>query len=423
MLIGGIIISIVLLALGPPIWVCFSIGSTLGILYFLGLPMESVAQYFQASIDRYALLALIFFLMAGNIMGEGGISKSIVDAANAVIGHIRGGMGLVLTSACAIFAAMSGSNIATAVSIGTVMIPRMTELGYPKRFSAAVTCMSGCLGVLIPPSVSAIIYGMVTQKSVGKLMMAGLLPGILLTFLFFIPTIIISRRNHYQGSVVLSSGERFKSIIKAFPASLIIIVVLGGMYTGVFTPTEAAAVSCLACAIVGVVFYRDLTWSRAWKAALNATRSSANIWLIVGAASLLGMLVTVAQIPQKFTELILNFNMTPITFSLLAVVVFLVLGMALEVIVMVLVAMPIFMPVMDALGIDYYMFYVLVAIVTGIGQNSPPEAIILYVVSDIVKENPMAVFKTMLPWMAMMVLLCLILIFFPAIATWIPSKM
>jgi C4-dicarboxylate transporter DctM subunit len=423
MLILGFVIAMVGLAIGSPIFVAFSIGSSIVILLSFGMPLEAIAQAFFQGMNRFGLLAVPFFILAGKLMERGGVATIICDTANSILGSIRGGMGIALTWASAFFGSISGSNLATAVTIGGTMVPEMTRFGYPKRFGAAITGGSMSLGEFIPPSIAAILFGYVTGDSVGKLFMAGLLPGILGGALLCIPTVVISKRRGYGTKRTTSWMERRRIWVRAIPTAMLPLVVLGGIYTGVFTATEAAAIACLVAVVIGFLFHRKLTISNTWEATKQAISISGNIFFMIGGSSLLAMAFTAAQIPQNLTRIFLAGGLTPLTFSILCFIILIILGTFLDPAPMLLVSLPIFMPTMEALHIDHYVFYVMYVAATGIAQMSPPDAIVLYVLSSLLDEPPMAVFKEAIPWMLVYLAVVVIVFLVPQIANYIPSRM
>ena len=419
----SIIILLALMGTGVPIFAAFALVGGISMLFYLGLPFESVAHMFFSSVDKLTLLSIPFFILAGSIMNIGGISKRLINITNAFIGHFPGGMALSAILATTIFGSLSGSNAATAVAIGTMMIPQMVELGYERRFCGAMICGSTSIGILIPPSVAAIIFGYATEMPVGKLFMAGILPGLLLAGLSAVLAIWISRRRNYPKSPRSTWDVRGKALLKGIPALLMPVLILGGIYGGFFTVTEAAAVGVIYALSVSFFVYRELTWNNLWSGFIQAVSTTANIYFLIASAMIIGKVLVILRVPQALTHAVMASGLNSLSFSFLALLLILILGTFLEAAVMILVTMPIFMPVISALGTDPFMFYAMMTIMIGVGQITPPVGILLYIMSDVSVEPVESLFRESFIWLIALVVTAVIVVLFPCLSSWLPGTM
>ena len=422
-LILCLILLLVFLAAGSPIFVAFVLCGGLAMLLYLGMPFEAVAHLFLSSVDKSALLAIPFFILAGVIMNSGGISKRLIDITDSFIGHLPGGMGLSVISAAIIFGALSGSHAATAVAIGSMMLPRMVEIGYERRFCGALVCNSTTIGILIPPTVAAIIYGYATAMSVGKLFMAGVFPGLLMAVFFAVGAVWVSRRRGYPRSARATWKVRANRLFKGVPALLMPVIVLGGIYSGVFTATEAAAVAVIYAFVVGIFFYRELTWTRLWQGLAQAVVSTANIYFLIASAMIVGKVLVLLGVPQTMTNMMVSSGFNSMSFTFLSMVSILVLGTFMEAAVLILVTMPVFMPIIEALGTNPYMFYAMMTIMIGVGQVTPPVGIVLYIMSDVSVEPVESLFRESLIWLMVLLGTAVIVVLFPPLSSWLPDTM
>lgn len=422
-LILGSIVLLFLMSTGAPIFVAFAMAGGLILIFHLGVPFEAIGQMFFNSVDNASLLAIPFFILAGHFMTLGGTSKRLIDVTNAFLGHLPGGMALSAVVAAAIFGTLSGSHAATAVAIGAMMIPQMTELGFERRFSSALICNSTTVGMLIPPSITAIIYGYATEMSVGKLFLAGVLPGLMVTVLCAILVLYISWRRGYPRSLRTGWKERGNVLKKAIPALLMPVIILGGIYTGVFTAMEAAGVATIYAIIAGLFIYKELTWTNFRHGVAQGIKSTANIYFLIASAMIFGKVFISLQIPQLMTQAAVSYGFGPLAFVFSATLLLLVLGTFMEVTAMMLVTLPIFWPTMVALEIDPYMFYVMMTLMVGIGQVTPPEGVVLYIMSDVSGEPVVSLFKESIMWLILLTVSSIIVILIPSMSSWLPSTM
>lgn len=417
-------ISLLMLFSGAPIFTAFSIGGFLWCLLYLGLPFEGVSQIFFWSVNKYTLLAVPLFMIAGSLMGETGIVSAIVNAANAIFGRIRGILGASLVWSCAFMGTLTGSNVATVSTMMETMVPTLEKIGYPKRYSCGVLSTSGSIATMVPPCTNAVLFGYVTEMSVGKLFMAGLVPGLLAAVILSTLAVVIARHRKY-GTEVLSIGwkERGRSFLKVLPATIVPIVVLGSIYAGFLVATEAGLVACGMTLIIGIIFYERLSFSEVLAAIRRSLIGGANVFLLVGSAQLLGYLLIYLKVPHIFTTTLLSFGVTYWAFVFICIFIFLALGLVLDPAVMVIVIVPILMPSVETMAMDPYVFYILENCLVSIAQVTPPVAIVLYVMSGMSKVPLSAILKESWPFIVGLISVIIITVLFPPLATFIPSMM
>ena len=421
-----LIASVIIFALigVPLVWslvlasVCsVAAGGTLNALPIL-------AQRMFAGGLQYSMLAIFFFVLAGAIMQYGGLSRRLVAFANSLVGHISGGASLVCVMACAFFAAISGSAVATTAAIGGIMYPELKCLGYPEDYAAALPAAAGVLGVIIPPSVLFIIYGNITNVSPGKLLMAGIVPGVLLGSLFmFIICYILAKKRNYpknEGFVLKDVWTTFKD---AFWALLMPVIILGGIYSGIFTPTESGVVAAGYGLVCAVFIYKEMTWDLFIRIIKESCRTTGNVMILCMAAGALSYLLTIYQIPATLSSFLIANVANRYTFMLGVVVLLLFLGMFMDVGASILILGPLLAPVAVAFGIDPVQFGVIFVFSMAIGQATPPFGTDLFVVCGFSGRNVMAVGKHSLLFCVALVAVILLCIFIPQVATALPGIM
>lgn len=421
MLTTGLIILLLLMATGVPLFIAFAAGGSMILLYSIGFSSASIGQLLYASIDKYIFLAIPLFVLTGTLMAEGGASPPLIRMVNSFLGRIPGGLGLSVVGASGLFAALSGSNAATAAAIGSIMIPEMEKSRYSREYATALAASSGCLGNLIPPSLTAIIYCGVVEISVAKQFLGGVFPGILLMIFLGGVSMFISRKRGYGEGIAYSWKERLRATRSAIPALLMPVIILGGIYGGVFTVTEAAAVACAYVTIVGFLIYRRLTPAGVWRAIISGSRITANICFLIATIGLLAKVLIITQLPQAVASWAVYMNFGPLLFLIMATLVMFLLGCFLEAIPLVLVSIPVFMPTMVSLGIDPILFGTLLALEVGVGQITPPVGVVLYVTCGISKAPLHLVVKEVIPFLMCQVVVTLMVVVFPSLATFLPS--
>lgn len=406
----------VLLIIGAPI--AFSLGiSALAALLAEGrLPLSVIPQRLFTSTDSFVLLAVPFFVLAGELMQNGGISRRLVSFAHNLLGWISGGLALVSIASAAFFAAISGSSAATTAAIGSIMYPEMLKRQYKSDFAAAVQAVGGTLGVVIPPSIPLVIYGVITGTSIGDLFLAGIVPGLLGAVVYMAVAWKISKNHGYKVEVRSSNTMTWKSFLEAIWGLLMPVIILGGIYGGIFTPTEAAVVAVVYAIIVGVFIYRELNLKNFYNMLVKAGLTSAMIMLLIATASVFTWIMTINTIPQAIGSTILSFADNKIILLLLINVVFLIVGMFLDTVAIILLLTPIFFPIVTQLGMDPVHFGIMAVFNLAVGQMTPPFGVCLFVSSGITRVSVERLFRSVLPFFLVALLLILLVTYVPALS-------
>ncbi|KQW96485.1 C4-dicarboxylate ABC transporter permease [Massilia sp. Root418] len=421
---NALIIFVLLLALmltGMPI----SISLGLTVLTFLftmtDVPIESVALKLFTGIEKFEIMAIPFFILAGNFLTHGGVARRMINFASSMVGHWHGGLALAGVLACALFAAVSGSSPATVVAIGSIILPAMVRQGYPKGFGAGVITTSGALGILIPPSIVMVMYSVTTNTSVGKLFMAGVIPGIMLAFFLGLTTWYLARKNNYPRMPKASWGERWSTFRKSAWGLILIVIVMGGIYSGVFTPTEAAAMAAVYAFVIAVFVYKDLKLKQVGKVLLDSAAMSAMLLYIITNAVLFSFLMTSENIPQAMAEWITGQGLGVISFLLVVNILLLLAGNVMEPSSIVLIMAPILFPVAMKLGIDPVHFGILIVVNMEVGMCHPPVGLNLYVASGITKMGITELTVAVWPWLLTMICFLVLVTYVPQISLWLPN--
>lgn len=415
------VLLIVLMLTGMPI----SISLGLTVLTFLftmtQVPIESVALKLFTGIEKFEIMAIPFFILAGNFLTHGGVARRMINFAATMVGHWHGGLALAGVVACALFAAVSGSSPATVVAIGSIILPAMVKQGYPKGFGAGVVTTSGALGILIPPSIVMVMFSVSTNTSVGQLFMAGVIPGLLLATFLGLTTWYLARKKNYPRMKKATWAERFVAFRKSAWGLLLIVIVMGGIYTGIFTPTEAAAVSAMYAFIVAVFVYKDMGLKKVPKVLLDSAAMSAMLLYIITNAVLFSFLMTSENIPQAMAGWILDKGFGVVSFLLVVNVLLLLAGNVMEPSSIVLIMAPILFPVAIKLGIDPVHFGIIMVVNMEVGMCHPPVGLNLYVASGITKMGITELTVAVAPWLFTMIGFLLLITYVPAISTWLPQ--
>ncbi len=379
------------------------------------------APRFFAGMNSFSMLAIPLFILSGDLLCSGKASKLLIDMANSMVGHFKGGLASVTTVACMFFGAVSGSGAATASAIGSVVAPESERSGYDKSFIAAIIASAGPLGILIPPSIPMVVFGAATDTSIGSLLLSGVGPGVLFGLMIIAYGYWISNKRNYGGISSFSLKHVLVSSRKAFWALLTPVIIVGGIYSGIFTPTEAAAVAAVYSMVVGLFIYRTLTFKDLPEIFLKSGISSATIMFVVGGVVLFGWVLVREQIPQNLTKMILENITSPIGFLLIADAIILVAGMLMDPSPAIILFAPLLLPAAHAYNIDPVYFGALMVTNLAIGLVTPPVALTLYVSSRICEVPMTKLIKQVIPIITMLVVGLLLLTFFPKIAMFLPD--
>lgn len=425
-IIFGLLLALMLT--GMPI----SISLGLTVLTFLftmtEVPIQAVALKLFTGIEKFEIMAIPFFILAGNFLTHGGVARRMINFATSMVGHWHGGLGLAGVVGCALFAAVSGSSPATVVAIGSIVLPAMVAQGFPARFGAGVITTSGALGILIPPSIVMVMYSVATSgtahsASVGQLFMAGVVPGLMLASLLGAVTWYRARKFGYPRLPKASLAERLAAFREAVWGLLLIVVVIGGIYTGVFTPTEAAAMSAVYAFIVAVFIYKDMPLRGVPKVLLSSANMSAMLLYIITNAVLFSFVLTSENIPQAIADMIVQQGLGVITFLLVTNLLLLAAGNFMEPSSIVLIMAPILFPVAVKLGIDPVHFGILIVVNMEIGMCHPPVGLNLYVASGITKMGITELTIAVWPWLLAMLGFLVLVTYVPAVSLWLPRTL
>lgn len=411
----------VLLFAGVPVAVSLGLASVLTMLLFGDQTLLSSSQKFFHTMQVYPLLAVPFFILAGTFMTTGGVARRMVAFANALVGHFRGGLAMAALLASAFFAAVSGSAPATVVAVGSVMIVGMVASGYTRNFAAGVICNAGTLGILIPPSLVMVVYGAITESSIGRLFIAGILPGIILTLVMMITVTVIARRQNMPRQKRAS----FKVVVKTFREALwglmLVVIILGGIYAGIFTPTEAAAVSAVYAFFIAVFVYRDISMQDVPNVLVEASKITVMLMFIIANAFMFAFLLTTEQIPQMASEMIVGMGLPVWGFLLVLNVLLLITGNFMEPTSVVLILTPIVFPIAMEMGIDPTHLGVLMIVNMQIGLVTPPVGLNLFVTASVAKLSLEETIKASFPWLLVLLGVLILITYVPWISLVVPN--
>lgn len=413
----------VILATGASIGVGLGLSSAIVLYCVLDMPLVVVVQRMFTSVDSFSFMAVPFFMLAGAFMSEGGVTRRIVDFSMSLVGALAGGLALVVAVAGMFFAALSGSSAATTAAIGASMIDEMEKRGYPRSFAAAVVASGGTVGIVIPPSITMVVYGAIANTSIADLFMAGFMPGILMGVSMCLVSWVISKKNGYMGEGKFSFRRIGKSFIDCFWALMMPVIILGGIYSGIFTPTEAAAVAAVYGALVGFFIYKELKFKDLPRTLLNAAYNTTMIMFVVGAANLFGWILTNAQVPHMLAQSFAEMTSSPFIFLLLVNVLLLFIGTLINASAAIVILTPILLPVALGMGIDPVFFGVLMVVNLAIGCITPPVGLDLFVVSSITGISIDKVTAKVMPYLLILLADLLICTWFPDIITFMPALM
>jgi C4-dicarboxylate transporter DctM subunit len=415
------IMLFVFMFMGIPVAVSLGLSSILTILLFGHDSLASLSLKMFETSEHFTLMAIPFFVLAGAFMTTGGVAKRMIRFAIAVVGHLHGGLAIASVLACCLFAAVSGSSPATVVAVGSIVIAGMVRAGYPQPFAAGVICNAGTLGILIPPSIVMVVYGAATETSVGKLFMAGVIPGLTLGFLLMLAIYVVARVKNLPRQPRASLNEAVVAGRDSIWGLMLVIIILGGIYGGIFTPTEAAAVAAVYAFFVAVFIYRDIGMRQVPDVLMDASKVTIMLMFIIVNALLFAHVLTTERIPQAIAEQIVAWDMAAWQFLIVVNILLLVAGMFMEPTGIILILAPILFPIAMQLGIDPVHLGIIFVVNLEIGMVTPPIGLNLFVTAGITKMSIGQVMRAATPWLTILLAFLVLVTYMPAISLWLPG--
>ena len=410
-----------LMFIGVPIAVSLGLAGSLTIMIFSEDSVRSLAIKLFETSEHYTLLAIPFFLLAGAFMTTGGVARRLIDFANACVGHIRGGLAIGAVLACMLFAALSGSSPATVAAVGSIAIAGMVRSGYPQAFGAGIVTNAGTLGILIPPSVVMVVYAAATEQSVGKLFVAGVIPGALLGLALMLAIYIVAVKKNLPAMPRASLRQWLSTGRKALWGLLLMVIILGGIYSGMFTPTEAAAVAAVYSAFIAIFVYKDLTIKQVPQVILESGKLSIMLMFIIANAMLFAHVLTTEQIPQQITAWVVELGLQPWQFLLVVNIVLLIAGAFMEPSAVILILAPILFPIAVELGIDPIHLGIIMVVNMEIGLITPPVGLNLFVTSAVTGMTVPQVIRAAMPWLCLLLIFLVIITYVPWVSLALPN--
>lgn len=420
-IIFGLLIALMLT--GMPISISLGLTVLTFIFTMTHVPVEAVALKLFTGIEKFEIMSLPFFVLAGNFLTHGGVARRMIDFATSLVGHFHGGLALAGVMACAMFALVCGSSVATVVAIGSIVLPAMVERGYPMRFGAGVITVAGSLGILMMPSIPKVIYAISTGTSMGALFVAGLIPGILLTFMLCVVTWYLAKKNNYPRMDKATWGQRWKAFRESLWGLMLVVIIIGGIYSGIFTATEAAAMSAIYAFCISMFVYKAIRLRDVKKVLLNSANMSAMLLYIITNAVLFSFIMTNEHIPQLLADWILNKDLGVVQFLLIVNVLLLLAGNFMEPSSIILIMAPIIYPTAMVLGINPVHLGILIDVNMEVGLCHPPVGLNLYVASGISKLGITELTKAVWPWLVTMLVFLVIVTYWPELTLFLPRLM
>ena len=416
-------IFFLLAVLGAPIAICLGAATFVTLMLFTSISPVEISSMMFVKIEHYSLMAIPMFIFAGNLLSKGSAAQRIIEFAKSCVGHLPGGLPISAIFASIIFAAVSGSSPATVVAIGSIMFGAIMQAGYPKRYAVGTIATAGSLGILIPPSIVLIVYGVTAEVSIGKLFMAGVIPGLMLGAMLMFVTYIGARRLGFEKTEPQPIKVRLKKMKDASWGLFTIVLVIGGIYGGIFTPTEAAAVACVWAFIVSVFIYKDIKLSKIYITALESAKTTAMIMFIIANAMLFAHFLTIENIPQMIADSLVAADVNKYMFLLMVNLLLILAGSFMEPSAIIMILVPLLLPVAVALGIDPIHFGILITVNMELGMVSPPVGLNLFVTSGLTGMSIKDVIVAALPWTLTILFGLILITYIPQISLFLPNLM
>ncbi|WP_265519130.1 TRAP transporter large permease [Nitratireductor luteus] len=414
------LVWLLLVFVGVPIGVAM-IFVSMGYFYYSGIGLSFAVQRMVDGLNSFPLLAVPLFILAAAILNSGGVTNQLFGFARSLVGHLRGGLGHVNVLASLFFSGMSGSAIADAAGLGKMEIKAMRDAGYDDDFSGSVTAASSMIGPLVPPSITMVLYGVASNTSIGRLFLGGVVPGFLCAATLMVMVYVLARRRNYPVEPRATLKELFGGFVRSFPALLTPVVIIGGIFSGMFSPTEAAAMTVAYAILIDLVFYRQLTWRRLWDSLYETASTSASIAIIIAGVSMIGVILAREQAPQQVAALFLDLVESPVAFLLTVNLLIFVLGAFIESLAILLILVPMLVQVATGYGIDPIHFGIIVVFNLMISTLTPPMGVALFVVAKVgdIPYHRLAV--AILPWLVPPLVVLALVTFIPQLSTALPS--
>ena len=412
----------IMLAIGVPVAYAVGISAIIG-AWYIDIPLEAVMIQLTSGVNKFSLLAIPFFILAGAIMAEGGIARRLVNFAYIFVGFIRGGLSLVNIVASTFFGAISGSSVADTASIGSVMIPEMDKKGYPRDFAAAVTASGSVQAILTPPSHNSVIYSLATggTVSIAALFIAGILPGLLLSLSLMVMCVAFAHKRGYPKGERVPFRQALKIFVDTLWGLMTVVIIMGGILSGIFTATESAAIACLWAFFVTMFIYRDYKWSELPKLMFRTVKTVTIVMILIGCAAAFGAVMTYMQLPMRITEAFTSISDNKYVILMCINIMLLLIGTLMDMAPLILILTPVLLPVTNALGIDPVHFGMIMLVNLGIGLITPPVGSVLFVASAVSKQKIEQVVKAMLPFYLVLFLVLMLVTYIPAISLFLPK--
>jgi C4-dicarboxylate transporter DctM subunit len=407
-----------------PVFMCLFFTAVLGFVIFTDLPVLLLAQTLFRSMDNFALVVVLFFILCGNIMTAGTIVEKLINVANSVVSWLPGGLGMAGVLACGLFGAISGSTVATVVALGGFMIPALMDNGYPQKYTLGLMTTSPNLGVIIPPSIGMILYSMISNVSLEGLFATGFLPGVMIMFGVCVYTYFVFRKKKEIVRMPIPSFRELLLVLKdGFWSLMLPVIIFGGIFSGAFTANEAAVVACVYALFVELVIHRSVKLMDVKKITVSSAVTSATLLIIVAGATCFGRLLTLEDIPGKITEAVLAAVESPVIFLLAMNILLLIVGMFMDIISATMILGPVFLPMLDAFGIHWMHFGIIMTVNLAIGYCTPPMGVSLYITGSISNKNLIYVSKAVIPFLAIQIAVLFFITYFPDAVLWLPRLM